>query len=220
MKIDLHVHTSELSLCGKLTIEETISLYRKTDYDAIVVADHFTADTGEVYLSRGIRDYAEYYFECRQLAVELGRKHGFLVLPGCELRFKENINDYKIEIEYGYYSPTVASVSIGASAEILAKLPQSAKIYLDFDINEQQPEAAWDKNYQKKMLYKENGASSVINAKVTTLTDADKPVKKAPIATQNDGRFPIWAVIAIAGGAVVIVAVVVVVIILLKKKKK
>ena len=96
MKIDLHVHTSELSLCGKLTIEETISLYRKTDYDAIVVADHFTADTGEVYLSRGIRDYAEYYFERRQLAVELGRKHGFLVLPGCELRFKENINDYLV----------------------------------------------------------------------------------------------------------------------------
>ena len=70
------------------------------------------------------------------------------------------------------------------------------------------------------MLYKENGASSVINDKVTTLTDADKPVKKAPIAAQNDGGFPTWAIFAIAGGAVVIVAVVVVVIILLKKKKK
>ena len=90
MKIDLHVHTSELSLCEKLSLEETISLYQKTDYDAIVVADHFTADAGEVYLSRGIRDYVEYYFEQRQRAVELGRKYGFTVLPGCELRFKKN----------------------------------------------------------------------------------------------------------------------------------
>ena len=96
MKIDLHVHTSELSLCGKLSLEETISLYKKTDYDAIVVADHFTADTGEVHLSRGIPDYVEYYFEHRNIAVELGKKYGLLVLPGCELRFKENVNDYLV----------------------------------------------------------------------------------------------------------------------------
>ena len=90
MKIDLHVHTSELSLCGKLTIEETLSLYQKTDYDAIVVTDHFTADTGEVYLSRGVQNYTDYYFEIRQKAQDLGEKYGLLVFPGCELRFKEN----------------------------------------------------------------------------------------------------------------------------------
>ena len=96
MKIDLHVHTSELSLCGKLTLEETLSLYQKTDYDAIVVTDHFTADPGEVHRSRGIQDYTEFYFERRQTAIELGRKYGLLVLPGCELRFKENVNDYLV----------------------------------------------------------------------------------------------------------------------------
>lgn len=96
MKIDLHVHTSELSLCGKLSIEKTLSLYQQTDYDAIVVTDHFTADTGEVFTARGIPDYIEYYFECQQHAVELGKKCNFTVLPGCELRFKQNINDYLV----------------------------------------------------------------------------------------------------------------------------
>ena len=96
MKIDLHVHSSELSPCGKLTLEETISLYQKTDYDAIVITNHFSNSLREFYSSKGIEDYISYYFEYRERAVETGRKKGFLVLPGCEFQFKENCNDYLV----------------------------------------------------------------------------------------------------------------------------
>ena len=129
-------------------------------------------------------------------------------------------NNYKKQADYGY-SSTVASVSIGASEEVLAKIPLNAKIFIDFDINEQQPAAAWDDTYQKKMINKDTSTknSTVISEKVEILTDANKP-KKNDVQTNQGSSFPTWAIIAIAAGAVVIVAVVVVVIILVSKKKK
>ena len=97
----------------------------------------------------------------------------------------------------------------------------NAKIFIDFDINEQQPAAAWDDTYQKKMINKDTSTknSTVISEKVEILTDANKP-KKNDVQTNQGSSFPTWAIIAIAAGAVVIVAVVVVVIILVSKKKK
>lgn len=117
------------------------------------------------------------------------------------------------------YSPTVKSISLGASAEVLAKLPTSAKIYVEFEINENQPAAAWDDNYQKKMIAKSTDKkSTVITERVDILTDEDKPeIKQQPVV---DNGFPTWAIIAIVAGGVVLVAVIVVVIIVVSKKKK
>lgn len=130
--------------------------------------------------------------------------------------------NYKKQAEYGY-STTVASVSIGASADILAKIPASAKIFVGFAINEQQPEAAWNETYQKKMLTKDSATrgSTVISEKIDLLTDADKPVVKnnntnADVATSVS----YVVIIAIAAVAVVLVAAVVVIIIVVSKKKK
>lgn len=40
-KIDTHVHTSEVSRCGKLTASEIVDAYKRANYDAIVITDHF-----------------------------------------------------------------------------------------------------------------------------------------------------------------------------------
>lgn len=128
-------------------------------------------------------------------------------------------SNYKKQTEYGY-STTVASVSIGASPELLAKIPISAKIYVDFDINEQQPEAAWDEDYQKKMISKDTSTkdSTVITEKVEILTDADKPAKKNTNADAgSDIPWPL--IIGIAAGVVVVAAAAVVIVVILKKKK-
>ena len=129
-------------------------------------------------------------------------------------------NDYKKQDEYGY-SPTVKSVTIDAPAELLAKIPESATIYIEFSIAQQQPEAAFDATFQEKMLAKDStDKSTLLTEKVTILTDADKPIKPtaAPVDA-NDTSFPTWAIIAIIAGAVVLVAVVVVIIIITSKKK-
>ena len=43
MKIDLHIHSSEVSPCGRLTVEDLLELYSKTDYDGFVLTNHFSA---------------------------------------------------------------------------------------------------------------------------------------------------------------------------------
>ena len=96
MKIDLHVHTSDISFCGRLSAEQTISLYREAGYDAIVITDHFSAENADMWKTHGVDNFTEYYFEKQKNAIEFGKKQGLLVLPGCEFRFKGSCNDYLV----------------------------------------------------------------------------------------------------------------------------
>ena len=98
MKIELHLHTSEISLyCGKLTKEEVIDLYVKAGYDAIVITNHFSRGVADEMAARhGITDFTGIYFDTLRQAAEIGREKGILVLAGCELRFDCNANDYLV----------------------------------------------------------------------------------------------------------------------------
>jgi len=147
--------------------------------------------------------------------------------------------DYKSKDEYGY-SPTVVSISIGASADLLAKIPSSAKIFIEFDINTQQPEAAWNKTYQNIMVIKsDTNSSTVITEKIDILTDADKPKEKPkqnePVVQQNTTNSDSFSfslseifsehtvvavIITVLLSAIVIAGIVVVILVVLKKKKK
>ena len=41
-KTEPHLHTSEVSLCGKISAEEMIKLYSKAGFSTVFVTDHFT----------------------------------------------------------------------------------------------------------------------------------------------------------------------------------
>lgn len=94
MKIELHTHTSEISPCSHLTAEELIDLYAATDYDAVVIANHFSTDVESKFKGEG--DFAEAFWDLLDHAAEYGRKKGLLVLPAMEIRFDCNVNDYLV----------------------------------------------------------------------------------------------------------------------------
>ena len=96
MKIDLHIHTTGFSYCGKLSPAEIVSLYSQAGYDAIVITNHFNNISRQWFLDNGGSDYWKSYFDTIDHAAELGRKCGLLVLGGFELRFDENANDYLV----------------------------------------------------------------------------------------------------------------------------
>ena len=96
MKIDLHVHSKEVSPCGHIPIEELVSLYSKTQFDAIVLTNHFSASVAKIQKDAGHGDFGKYYLESYNHAKALGEKYGLLVLCGFELRFTENSNDYLV----------------------------------------------------------------------------------------------------------------------------
>ena len=91
---ELHVHTSEVSSCAHQTAAQVADRYICEGYSTVVVTNHYTKAVMEragddwdnrfdYYMSgyRKMRDYA---------------KDRLNVLPGIELRFTENFNDYLI----------------------------------------------------------------------------------------------------------------------------
>lgn len=98
MKIDLHVHSSDLSLCGRMSSEETIDRYIAAGFDGFVLTNHFNRDGADHFARHGIpqEEYFAYYKKCYENARAYGEKKGFLVLCGYELRFDRSSNDYLI----------------------------------------------------------------------------------------------------------------------------
>ena len=96
MKIDLHVHSSEMSLCAVQNNEQTVRAYAEAGYDAIVLTNHFDPGTCHVMKQNGLADYYAAHKACGEAAAALGRQYGLLVLYGCELRVRQNINDYLV----------------------------------------------------------------------------------------------------------------------------
>ena len=92
-KIDLHCHTKPASPCSDITPERMIELYKETDYDGIVITNHFIdfilkSDDPETVSQTYLKDYYK--------TKELGEKQGLKVYLGMEIRFPENCNDYLI----------------------------------------------------------------------------------------------------------------------------
>ena len=96
MKIDLHVHTSEVSLCGHLTARQTVQSYKEAGYDCLVITNHFNTYTCNHYKNNGEDDFFRFYHDAYLLAKEEGERLGMDVILGAELRFPENDSDYLI----------------------------------------------------------------------------------------------------------------------------
>lgn len=96
MKIELHVHSTGFSKCGKLDVEEIVALYSAKKYDAIVLTNHFSHASERYYTGMGGKDYHRAYHDMIRRAQDAGRKHNLLVLGGYELRFDQNCNDYLV----------------------------------------------------------------------------------------------------------------------------
>ena len=45
MLLDTHVHTSQVSPCGKVPAEEMIELYKEAGYGGVIITDHYYKGT-------------------------------------------------------------------------------------------------------------------------------------------------------------------------------
>lgn len=95
MKIDLHVHSSEVSPCGHLTVEQLLELYSQKKYQGIVLTNHFSAYAAGKAEEKGA-DFHKLFHETVYKAQVLGKEHGLLVLGGYEVRFNGSSNDYLV----------------------------------------------------------------------------------------------------------------------------
>ncbi len=92
---DVHVHTSETSLCGKVDAKTLVHMYKNAGYHGLVITDHFHGDYFNT-LAGSWKDRVNEYLRGYRIALQEGRKTGINVILGIELRFEENYNDYLI----------------------------------------------------------------------------------------------------------------------------
>jgi predicted metal-dependent phosphoesterase TrpH len=95
-RIDTHVHTSEVSPCGKIGASQLVHLYKNSGYSGVVITDHFYQGYFDRLGEREWEDKIDIYMSGYRTALEEGKKVGLNVMLGIELRFTENINDYLV----------------------------------------------------------------------------------------------------------------------------
>ncbi|MBR0464162.1 MAG: PHP domain-containing protein [Clostridia bacterium] len=91
MTIDLHVHTSEVSGCGKVPAAEMARMYHEKGYDAIVVTDHLIAGKNA---DMPVNERCAWYLSGWRAARAEGEKLDLVVLRGAEVRFTSGNEDF------------------------------------------------------------------------------------------------------------------------------
>lgn len=104
MKIDLHIHTSEVSGCGRVPAAEMARLYHEAGYDAIVITDHLIAGKNA---EMPVDERADWYLSGYRAAKAEGERLGLIVMLGAELRFDCGHEDYLL---YGITEADIAPI--------------------------------------------------------------------------------------------------------------
>jgi len=103
MRIEMHIHTSEVSPCARCTAAEAVRRCISKGYDGMVVTDHFNEDASRATMKT--KELAPWqarvdFFLRGHRAAVAAAPAGFAVLLGMELRFMEQgINEYLV---YGF----------------------------------------------------------------------------------------------------------------------
>lgn len=102
-KLELHAHTSPVSLCGHVSPEDTVKAYADVGCDCLVITNHLNPDWLEGDPDERAAEYLDDYYRAKARGEELGVH----VILGVEVRFTENSNDYLV---YGVEPDDIAKI--------------------------------------------------------------------------------------------------------------
>lgn len=94
--IDTHVHTSEVSPCGKVSAEEMVRYYKDAGYQGIIITDHYYDGYFELLGDQPWEAKVQKFLSGYRAALEEGERIGLHVMLGMELRFHESVEDYLV----------------------------------------------------------------------------------------------------------------------------
>ncbi len=91
---DTHVHTAEVSFCGKVPAREMVELYIKAGYSGFVMTDHYNRYSMERHGAKTDEERVEAFMKGYRAAKAFGDTVGFDVLFGMELALTGANNEY------------------------------------------------------------------------------------------------------------------------------
>ena len=112
-KTETHLHTSEVSRCGKLQSTQLVKLYHEAGYKTVFVTDHFQSNVldtlGDIPWEDKVTIFLSGYYRVKVAA----EKVGMHALLGAEFRFAGSPNHY---------------LAYGVTREFLCKYPDLHKM--------------------------------------------------------------------------------------------
>jgi len=95
--LEMHLHTSETSNCGRISAVDAVRMYKEKGYDGIVVTDHYSSGTFKRKIPRDLpyKKQLEIYLKGYRTALKAAGDD-FTVLLGMELSLNETDNDYLV----------------------------------------------------------------------------------------------------------------------------
>ncbi len=95
-KYDTHIHTAEVSPCGRVTANELVHLYKDAGYDGAIITDHYCKDFFDNLSVATWTEKINAFLIGYQNALAIGKQIDLTVLPGMEIRFFNSPNDYLV----------------------------------------------------------------------------------------------------------------------------
>ena len=92
---ETHVHSSEVSRCGRVPAAEMVELYKKAGYAGLCLTDHINPWTFHGLDLPTWEDKTEHFLKGYR-AAKAAAGENFTVLLGAEFHFHENNNDYLV----------------------------------------------------------------------------------------------------------------------------
>ena len=93
-KTETHLHTSEVSPCGKICARELIKLYAEAGYSTVFVSDHLKKKTLEIMGDIPWEEKTANFMSGYEIAKAAGEEYGVNVIFSAELMLTENSNHY------------------------------------------------------------------------------------------------------------------------------
>ncbi len=94
--IDPHIHTAEISPCGKVDASRLVALYKKAGYQGLIITDHLSMYC-PIFQEKGPwQEKIDRFFTGYDLIKQIGESQGLVILPGFELTFNKAPNDYLV----------------------------------------------------------------------------------------------------------------------------
>ncbi len=94
-KYELHCHTKEVSLCGKVPVKEIIRMYKEHGYNGIVLTDHYSPMTFPMTKVLCPQKHTDFYTKGYHEALKYA-DDDFTILLGMELRYYATANDFLV----------------------------------------------------------------------------------------------------------------------------